>query len=134
MHDSAQCRSHCPINFVLETFGDKWTLLIVRDLLFKEKRTSGEFLTSAEGISTNILAERLRRLEEAGIITSAAAADRRSTVYCLTQKGKDLLPIMLEMTAWSAKYDARTNAPANFPETFKNRKRQLIASILAKLK
>jgi DNA-binding HxlR family transcriptional regulator len=126
MHDSAQCRSNCPINFVLETFGDKWTLLIVRDLMFKEKRTSGEFLSSAEGISTNILAERLRRLEDAGIITS--------TVYSLTQKGKDLLPIMLEITAWSAKYDARTNAPKDFLKMFRDRKRQLMSSILAKLK
>jgi DNA-binding HxlR family transcriptional regulator len=134
MHDSAQCRSNCPINFVLETFGDKWTLLIVRDLMFKEKRTSGEFLSSAEGISTNILAERLRRLEDAGIITSTPAEDRRSTVYSLTQKGKDLLPIMLEITAWSAKYDARTNAPKDFLKMFRDRKRQLMSSILAKLK
>ena len=134
MHSSAHCRSNCPINFVLETFGDKWTLLIVRDLLFKGKKTYGEFLESTEGISTNILAERLRRLEEHGIVIRDAAEDRRSAIYRLTQMGKDLLPIMLEMTAWSAKYDPHTNAPAEFVRTFRKGKRQMIASVLSKLK
>ena len=134
MRNSMKCRSNCPINFVLETFGDKWTLLIVRDLLFKGKKTYGEFLESTEGISTNILAERLRRLEEHGIVVRDAAQDKRSTIYRLTSKGKDLLPVMLEMTAWSAKYDAHTNAPADFVRTLRKGRRQLIASVLSKLK
>jgi DNA-binding HxlR family transcriptional regulator len=134
MRNSANCRSNCPINFVLETFGDKWTLLVVRDLMFKGKTRYGEFLESAEGISTNILADRLQRLEEHGIIVKEVAEDKRSAIYRLTEKGKDLLPIMLEITAWSAKHDARTNTPSTFVRMLRNARAQLAASILAKLK
>ncbi len=112
---SQNCRSHCPINFVLETFGDKWTLLIVRDLMFKGKTTYGDFLKSEEGISTNILADRLQRLETHEIVTRTPAQDNRSKlIYTLTPKGRDLLPIMLEITIWSAKHDAETNTPPEF--------------------
>lgn len=118
-HSSADCRSHCPINFVLETFGDKWTLLIVRDLMFKGKSSFGEFLESQEKIATNILSDRLKRLEAHGIIDKSVDASNRSKLnYCLTEKGRDLLPIMLEITAWSSKYDALTNAPPDFLATF----------------
>jgi len=117
--NSEHCRSNCPINFVLETFGDKWTLLIVRDLMFKEKRTYNEFLQSDEKISTNILADRLRKLEEHEIVTKAVAPDNRSKIiYSLTTKGKDLLPVMLEITAWSAKHDTATNTPESFMDNF----------------
>lgn len=133
-HDSSECRSHCPINFVLETFGDRWTLLIVRDLMFKGKRSYGEFLASAENISTNILAERLKRLEAHGIIEKRVAPDNRSKlIYSLTSKGKDLLPIMLEITAWSAKHDALSNAPDTFLDDHRERRDALIASILSSL-
>ena len=117
--NSKHCRSNCPINFVLETFGDKWTLLIVRDLMFKGKSTFGEFLLSEERISTNILADRLRRLEEHEIVERSVAPDKRSKlIYTLTPKGKDLLPIMLEITAWSAKHDIATNTPKSFLDEF----------------
>jgi DNA-binding HxlR family transcriptional regulator len=134
MHSSENCRSNCPINFALETLGDRWTLLIVRDLLFKGKRTYGEFLDSQEGISTNILAGRLRRLKDHGIVMTDAANDKRSILYRLTPKGLDLLPVMLELTAWSAKYDSQTNAPENFALTLKEQRLQLMDSILSKLK
>jgi DNA-binding HxlR family transcriptional regulator len=134
-HDSAGCRSHCPINFVLETFGDKWTLLIVRDLMFKGKRSYREFLESGEGIATNILADRLKRLEDHGIVTKSADDGNRSrSIYSLTGKGADLLPVMLEITAWSAKHDPLTNAPANFLNQFRSGRRKMIAAIRAKLK
>ena len=133
MHSSEDCRSNCPINFALETFGDRWTLLIVRDLLFKGKRTYGEFLESQEGISTSILADRLRRLKAHGIVTADAADDRRSTLYRLTSKGRDLLPVMLEMTAWSAKHDPLTNTPEDFARALKAQRLQLMETILAKL-
>ena len=134
MHSSEYCRSNCPINFALETLGDRWTLLIVRDLLFKGKRTYGEFLDSQEGISTSILADRLRRLKDHGVVTTDAADDKRSILYRLTPKGLDLLPAMLELTAWSAKYDSRTNAPENFALTLREQRLQLMDSILSKLK
>lgn len=124
--NSDNCRSHCPINFVLETFGDKWTLLIIRDLMFRGKRTFGEFLASDEGISTNILAERLKRLEQHEIITKATSPDNKSSlIYSLTEKGKDFLPVMMEITAWSARHDASTNTPDLFMEKFTTDRRKL---------
>jgi DNA-binding HxlR family transcriptional regulator len=104
-------RSDCPIHFGLEAFGDPWSLLIVRDLMFKDRSTYTEFLRSEEGIATNVLADRLERLEQDGIV--AAERDRttgRAVHYQLTAKGVDLMPMMLEVIAWSAKYDPGTAA------------------------
>lgn len=115
MTDQFPCRTHCPINFALESFGDKWTLLIIRDLMFKSKQSFGEFASSAEKISSNILADRLKRLESLGIVSKQInAANRSKWVYSLTEKGKDLLPIMLEITRWSGKHDSQSNAPRPF--------------------
>jgi len=101
-------RSHCPISFALDIVGDRWTLLILRDLLMKEKKTYGELLASEEGIATNILADRLNWLAAHGIVEE----QRRN--YRVTAKGMDLLPMMVEMIAWSAKYDSKTAAPRAF--------------------
>ncbi|WP_108812110.1 winged helix-turn-helix transcriptional regulator [Sphingorhabdus sp. Alg231-15] len=134
MRNSDLCRSHCPINFVLETFGDRWTLLIVRDLMFKGKQTYGGFLESEEQISTNILADRLRRLEEHEIIQKSVAKDNRSKlIYRFTDKGKDLIPIMLEVTAWSARHDIQSNAPATFLRDYENDREQMIAAVRTNL-
>ena len=98
-------RSKCPVNFALETFGDLWSLLIIRDIIRYKKRTYGEFLSSDERISTNILADRLSRLVQVGILTKAPDKhDRRKDVYKLTQSGIDLYPLMLEMILWGVKY------------------------------
>jgi DNA-binding HxlR family transcriptional regulator len=133
-HDSDLCRSNCPINFVLETFGDKWTLLVIRDLMFHGKRHYSEFLASDEGISTNILANRLQRLEQDGVVEKEVDPNNRSkAIYRLTEKGKDLLPVMLEITAWSGKYDSKTNAPAPFLKALKKDRRPLISKILSEL-
>jgi DNA-binding HxlR family transcriptional regulator len=100
------CRSHCPVNFGLEVYGDKWSLLIVRDIVFWGKKTYGEFLKSEEGFSTNILASRLLFLEEAGILNKTPhPVDKRRDFYGLTEKGIDLIPLILEIAVWSAKYD-----------------------------
>src|SRR6266576_1710355 len=100
-----QRRSSCPINLSLEIFGDRWSLLIIRDLMLRSYRTYKEFLSSDEGIATNILAERLRRLEATGIIsTSRDAEDRRKVVYRLTAKGIDLSPIVVELILWGAQH------------------------------
>ncbi len=101
-----QIRSHCPVNYGLEIFGDKWSLLIVRDIVFVGKRTYGEFLKSEEGFATNILASRLAFLEEQGILAKTPnPADRRTDFYSLTEKGVDLIPILLGIVCWSAKHD-----------------------------
>lgn len=103
------------ISTALEAFGDKWTLLIVRDLLFKGKGTYGEFLRSEEKIATNILADRLLALEQAGVITkSPDPANGTKFIYRLSKKGIDLLPMLVEMILWSATYDPHTAADAVF--------------------
>ncbi len=104
-------RSHCPVNYGLEAFGDRWALLILRDIIFRGKRTYGEFLKSEEGFATNILASRLDHLIEAGILQlEGDAADGRKGIYTLTEKGLDLIPLLFEMVLWSAKYDSQSEA------------------------
>lgn len=104
-------RSHCPVNFGLESFADKWSLLIVRDILFRGKKSYGEFLKSEEGFATNILASRLAHLEEQGILfRKPDTEDRRKDIYTLTEKGLDLIPMIFEMILWSSKYDPKSEA------------------------
>lgn len=98
-------RSGCPINLGLEVFGDKWTLLIIRDMMFAGKRHFREFLASDEGISSNILADRLAMLVEAGILTRAGDPSHKlKAIYSLTEKGIDLLPIIAQISRWSRSY------------------------------
>ncbi len=98
-------RSECPISSSLDVWGDKWTLLIIRDLMDAKTCTYGDFLKSPEGIATNILATRLRALEENGVILKLEHPDSKAKVlYKLTQKGIDLLPILVEINLWAEKY------------------------------
>lgn len=98
-------RSNCPISCSLDVWGDKWSLLIVRDLMMSKQCTYGDFLKSDEKIATNILASRLQTLEENGIITKSDHPDSKAKVlYKLTQKGIDLVPVMLEINLWAEKY------------------------------
>ena len=133
----------CPIAFALDIFGDKWSLIILRDMLFKGKRHYGEFLTSTEKISTNILANRLEKLESEGLIDKTQDSENLSRfVYSLTDKGKDLLPLLLEMVKWSVKYDPQpgipdniiTGAPARLLERLQDNHDVLVAEILSRLK
>lgn len=113
MKHTHQRRSDCPINFALETFGDPWSLLLIRDIVYFGKKTYGEFLASEEGMATNILASRLARLEEQGILLKKPSElDKRKEEYVLTEKGLDLIPVLVEMANWSAEYDPHTAAPA----------------------
>jgi len=128
-------RSDCPLSFALDIFGDKWTLLIVRDIMFRGKRSYGEFLESEEHIATNILADRLTLLESTGIVDkNANAKDKRKDIYTLTKKGIDLLPSLIEITLWSAKYDPKTATPKEFVDQAKKDKEQLIKQIRDGLK
>ncbi|HUA01393.1 MAG TPA: helix-turn-helix domain-containing protein [Candidatus Aquilonibacter sp.] len=95
----------------LERFGDRWSLLIIRDLMVRAYRTFKEFQGSGEGIATNVLADRLRKLEAAGIITvETDETDRRRLNYRLTEKGIDLAPVMLELLVWASRHE-ETGAP-----------------------
>jgi DNA-binding HxlR family transcriptional regulator len=97
------------VNYGVEMFGDRWSLLIIRDIVFAGKKTYGQFLKSEEGIATNILASRLAFLEEQGILSKAPNPDdKRKDFYTLTEKGLDLIPIVLDIVVWSAKYDAKS--------------------------
>ncbi len=112
MKHTHQRRSDCPINFALETFGDPWSLLLIRDIVYFGKKTYGEFLASEEGMATNILASRLARLEEQGILMKKPSGqDKRKEEYILTEKGLDLIPVLVEMANWSAEHDPHTAAP-----------------------
>lgn len=98
-------RSQCPISTALDIFGDKWSLLILRDLIFNNKNTYGEFLDTDEKISTNILADRLVTLEAGGIISKHDHPESKLKIlYKLTEKGIDLIPVLVEIIVWSEKY------------------------------
>jgi DNA-binding HxlR family transcriptional regulator len=98
-------RSDCPISSSLDIWGDKWSLLVVRDLMLSKQCTYGDFLKSDEKIATNILASRLQMLETNGVITKQEHPNSKAKVlYKLTQKGIDLLPLMIEINLWADKY------------------------------
>ena len=104
-------RSGCPVNISLEIFGDRWSLLIVRDMMVRGFRTFRDFEQSGEGIATNILADRLRRLQRAGIVVAERdASDGRQRNYRLTEKGIDLAPVLFEVLIWGARHE-ETGAP-----------------------
>jgi DNA-binding HxlR family transcriptional regulator len=105
-------RSGCPLNASVEMLGDRWSLLIVRDMMIRGFQTYKEFLASDERIATNILADRLRKLEAHGIITTQPdAADGRKLTYLLTPKGIDLAPVLAEMVLWAARHEETGNQP-----------------------
>lgn len=104
--------ARCPISYTLDHIGDRWSLLILRDILFANKKHYDEFAASAEGISTNILANRLKQLEANGLILKQRYDEnRRRFVYRPTEKALDLLPMIIEMIQWGARYDPHTGAP-----------------------
>lgn len=103
--------SGCPLAYGLDTFGDRWSLLVIREMMLSGKKTYSEFLEIDEGIATNILADRLNHLESEGIVTkSQDPENRRSFIYSLTEKGRDLAPLIIEVIIWSSKHDHRPSA------------------------
>ncbi|MEV6767327.1 helix-turn-helix domain-containing protein [Nocardia sp. NPDC051030] len=105
MPESPSLRSDCPFNYMTEILGDKWSLLIIRDMILAGKSTYGEFAASEEGISTNILASRLRHLEDVGLISRSLDPTNHSKyVYGPTERSVDLVPMLVDIMLWSAKY------------------------------
>ncbi len=122
-------RSGCPISLALELFGDPWTLLIVRDVMFKARRTFKEFQAAGEGVASNILSDRLGRLEAAGILASEPdPADARRVLYGLTPKGADLAPVLVEIILWSARHE-ETDAPPAVVRAMRADREQVVADI-----
>lgn len=127
-------RSDCPISYALDFFGDKWTFLIIRDLAFEGKRFYSDFLNSKEGIATNILSDRLKRLEHHGIVESSIYQKLKTKKeYLLTEKGKDLIPVLIEMILWSDKYKNGLAVPQEFIMKAKTDKAALLKNVLSRL-
>ena len=107
-------RSSCLIASALDLIGDKWSLLIIRDMLLSQKKMFKELLASEEGIATNLLSARLKLLESLGVITKQKlATNKKENIYLLTEKGIDLAPLILEIVIWSDKYVRTYNADMN---------------------
>ena len=130
-----QRRSDCPVSCSLDVWGDKWSLLIIRDLMFAKKCTYGDFLKAEEKIATNILASRLQALEENELIEKLEHPESKAKVlYRLTQKGIDLLPVMLEINVWADKYYAIQKERKAIVKEYKKDKEGFIKSSLKELK
>ena len=122
-------RSGCPVSISLERFGDRWSLLIIRDLMVRGYRTFKQFQESGEGIATNMLADRLRRLEAAAFISQERdKSDGRRVNYRLTEKGIDLAPVMLELLVWGARHED-TGAPCALIDHMANHRDQVLAEV-----
>jgi DNA-binding HxlR family transcriptional regulator len=120
-------RSGCPVSMALERFGDRWSLLIVRDLMVRGLHTFREFQASGEGIATNVLADRLQKLAAGGIITAETEySDRRQVNYRLTEKGIDLAPVLLELLVWSARHE-RAEIPCEWTGMMEDRREEVLA-------
>jgi DNA-binding HxlR family transcriptional regulator len=122
-------RSGCPVSISLEVFGDRWSLLIIRDLMVRGFRTFKQFQGAGEGIASNILADRLRRLQAAGIVArEAEERDGRKVNYRLTEKGIDLAPVLLELLTWGARHEP-TGAPCAVIERMAKNREQVLAEV-----
>lgn len=130
-----QSGGNCPIDYALAVFGDRWTLLVIRDLLFLGKRHFREIIESPEGMASNILAARLQKLESHGLIVRYRDPEnRKQVIYELTQKGLDLAPMLIEVIRWSGAYDPDTAAPRPFLERARRDRHGLIKEIVAAAK
>ena len=122
----------CPIRFGLGVFGDRWSLLIIRDMMFRGSTRFQDFLNADEGISTNVLSDRLSRLEAQQIISRQKdPTDGRQVLYELTEKGKDLLPVMLAVIGWAEKYDSETRISSEIGERIRSGLSEVRDEILA---
>jgi DNA-binding HxlR family transcriptional regulator len=127
-------RSGCPISIALELLGDPWSLLIVRDLMFKGLNSFGDFLGAGEGIASNILTDRLARLVHAGILRKQRGAlDRRRFVYRLTAKGLALAPVLIELVLWSDAHE-ETDAPREMIKAMREHRAEFLREIRARWK
>ena len=126
-------RSDCPISSSLDIFGDRWSLLIVRDLMLHKTRTYGELAKSEEKIATNILANRLQVLEDNGIIVKLPFPDNKvKGLYQLSHKGVELIPAVIEIAIWGGKY-ASNGAESSFIKEVKKNKAKFLKNIMDKL-
>jgi DNA-binding HxlR family transcriptional regulator len=130
---SPACRSSCPISFALELLGDKWTLVVLRDLIFARKRYFQELIDSPEKIASNILAARLKQLEATGMISRQPDPEHgRRVVYAPTAKALDLLPVLVELIRWGMAHNPKAAAPAEIVRRIKQDRDGFIAELRAR--
>ncbi|MGH2574923.1 MAG: winged helix-turn-helix transcriptional regulator [Ignavibacteria bacterium] len=128
-------RSNCPISSALDIVGDKWSLLIIRDIMLKGKNSYNEFLNAEEKIATNVLADRLAMLEEAGILLKEEHPESKAKYfYRLTRQGIDLLPVLVEIILWSEKYLKVSPQAKEFAKAVKKNRAVVVNQILSELK
>lgn len=130
-------KSDCPINYCLEIFGDTWSLLILRDIVFFGKHTYGEFLSSNERITSNILADRLAMLERHGILKRKKnLADKRTATFVLTEKGLGLIPVLLDMMEWGTSHDVKSagHRKIEFVERVRKDRGEFAKSVITKIR
>ncbi|MEM1152602.1 MAG: helix-turn-helix domain-containing protein [Pseudomonadota bacterium] len=133
MQTDATIDCRCPTSLALDLFGDRWTLLVIRDLMFLGKRRYGEFLASHESISTNILADRLKKLLQQGLIEKFPDPNSaRTAVYLLTESGLDLYPIMLEIMRWGIRSDSRARVTEEVEQAITEGGDALLQTLLAR--
>ena len=127
-------RCKCPITSALDLVGDKWTLVIIKQMLFEEKSTFKDFTESQESIATNILSSRLKMLEQFGVIAKGNRSDNKKTnIYTLTEKGLSLTPVLIELTLWSKENIQEFHPDLNINsalETVKNDKEKSYKQII----
>ena len=122
-------RSGCPVSIALEVFGDRWSLLIVRDMMIRGFRSFKDFQNAGEGIASNVLASRLRALQAAKIITAERDFDDgRRIEYRLTSKGIDLAPAVLELLIWGTRHE-NTGVPCAAIERLEKHREELLAEV-----
>jgi DNA-binding HxlR family transcriptional regulator len=127
-------RSDCPISFALEIFGDRWTLIVLRDLMLRSRQRYKELLQGDEGIATNVLAERLKRLEHRKLITKKRdPADARQFIYLPTELAVSLVPMLVEMTAWGIR-TSDSEVGSDFLDRFETERDKLISDLQQKIR
>jgi DNA-binding HxlR family transcriptional regulator len=132
--ETKSCRSTCPIANALEIVGDKWTLVILRDLMFRNLHEYKEFLESPEGIATNILSARLKFLTEDGIISRIPhPTNGTKKLYYLTERGKTLMPLLIEMTIWGSDQISGAETPPHVITAMRNNKEEFANQTLESL-
>jgi len=126
---SSKRRSGCPVSIALERFGDRWSLLIIRDLMVRGFHTFKQFQESGEGIASNVLTDRLRRLQKWGIISAETeTVDARRVNYRLTEKGIDLAPVMLELLIWGSRHE-EAGLPCAVTENMAKNREQVLKEV-----
>ena len=123
-------RSKCPTSCALDILGDKWSLLVIRDMIYFKKKTFNEFLKSNEKIATNILASRLKKLEEFGLISkSNNQKNKKVNIYKLTAIGLDIIPTLIELTMWSIKNVEKTEVVKSISSEYLEDRAKLISNM-----